>query len=74
MFKPELLSCIFRNSWQAASLLTVGPAAFLCLLGGGGFEAGGSIMGAAEDKHDEDTVAEGEDGEGGKEVTTFGSM
>ena len=33
--------------------------------GGGGYETGGSIMGAAEDKQDEDIVAEGEDGEGG---------
>ena len=31
-------------------------------------------MGAAEDKHDEDTVAEGEDGGGGEEVTPVGSI
>ena len=43
-------------------MLTAGPVTFLCLQGGAGFKAGGSIIGAAEDKHDEDTVAEGEDG------------
>ena len=31
-------------------------------------------MGAAEDRHDEDTVAEGEDGGGGLEVTTVGRI
>ena len=68
------LSCIFRNSWRAASSLTAGPAAFLCLLEGGGFEVGGGMRGAAGFSHDEGTVAEADESGGGREVTTVGSI